>query len=143
MFISTAGSCMKWVRPQCPAVKGWRPGKNIQQLSDLTKVGNMHREPQRRFVSLVVDPPRCRKHSVSTGWFETSFGKDRNQEEDEAATRTGFTQFEYGLSGKWLGHNITTWRTTLPSCRRSKPSLISSSARCPLKSLSTGKRPCR
>jgi hypothetical protein len=23
--------------PQCPAIKGWRPGKNIQQLSDLTR----------------------------------------------------------------------------------------------------------
>src|SRR5262249_59545583 len=23
-------------RPQCPAVKGWCPGKNIQHLSDLT-----------------------------------------------------------------------------------------------------------
>ena len=41
------------------------------------------------------------------------------------------------------GQTVTTWRTTLPCARRSKPSLISSSRRCLLISRSTGSLPRR
>src|SRR5262249_58545829 len=35
-------------RPQCPAVKGWCPGKNIQHLSDLTPVAALSRRRDRK-----------------------------------------------------------------------------------------------
>ncbi len=44
--------------------------------------------------------------------------------------------------GRLAQPNTTTWRMALPSCRRSKPWLISSSVKRPVSNRSTGRRPC-